>query len=51
MNVWVCHHFVSFEGEIGQIRVFDNESKARAWVAEFEATRNEWRECEECEVK
>jgi len=43
--VWVCNHYVSFEGELGETRVFDSEDKANAWVADFaQPTHHEWRE-------
>jgi hypothetical protein len=51
VKVWVCNHYISFEGEIGETRVFDSKEKADAWVAEFtNETQHEWREIEEHEV-
>lgn len=56
MTVFVCSHYVSFEGEIGEVKVFADESKAKAWVAEYNGSQeynesHSWRDYEGYEVE
>ena len=55
MTVYVAIHFVSFEGEIGEMLVFSEKARAEAWVAEFVVDASEqghsWREIFEKQVQ